>query len=58
MSTSDKPLTVVPGEVSASTDSSNDPVKAMRAQREQAKRDGDTELFDRLTKTLGGQADE
>lgn len=30
----------------------NDPVKAMRAQREQALRDGDQDLADRLGKTL------
>jgi hypothetical protein len=43
------------GAMAASVDESNDPVKAMRAQREQALRDGDQETADRLTKTLGEQ---
>jgi hypothetical protein len=45
------------GAMAASVDESNDPVKAMRAQREQALRDGDQETADRLGKTLGERDD-
>lgn len=47
---------LVPGAVAAANGDDNDPVKAMRHQREQALRDGDNELADRLAKSLGDQA--